>query len=145
MGRSLSGRVEFAAAREVVFDYLVDPRNRAQWQSSLARVSHVDGEPRVGQTWVDETRAGIKPTMRTTELDRPRRWSESGTWRFVTADLALAFYDRPDGGCTVAFEFAIRALGPLGVAASFVSRRAVSADLRRAARVLEPGGWSHNS
>ena len=53
-------------------------------------VSEVDGEPRVGQTWVDETKPGLKPRMRTTELDRPSRWSESGTWRFVAR--------RPDPG-----------------------------------------------
>ena len=75
--------------REPAFDYLVDPRRRPEWQSSLRRVSEVDGEPRVGQTWVDETKPGLKPRMRTTELDRPARWSESGTWRFVRADLTL--------------------------------------------------------
>jgi hypothetical protein len=129
------GRVEFGVAREAAFDYLVDPRNRPEWQSSLARVSAVDGEPRVGQTWVDETRPGLKPRMRTTELDRPRVWSESGSWRFVRADLSLSFYDAPRG-CTVSYRFRIRALGPVGLAVSALSVRAVGADLRRAARIL---------
>jgi len=134
--REFGGRVEFGVAREVAFDYLVDPRNRAEWQSSLARVSAVDGEPRVGQTWVDETRPGLSSRMRTTELDRPRLWSESGTWRFVRADLTLSFYDAPRG-CTVSYRFRIHALGPVGLAASALSSRAVGADLRRAARILE--------
>ena len=133
--REFGGRVEFGVAREVAFDYLVDPRNRPEWQSSLARVSAVDGEPRAGQTWVDETKPGLKPRMRTTELERPRLWSESGTWRFVRADLSLAFYDAP-GGCTVSYRFRIHALGPAGLAASALSVRAVAADLRRAARIL---------
>jgi hypothetical protein len=135
VAREFGGLVEFAVSREVVFDYLVDPRHRPEWQSSLARVSAVDGEPRVGQTWVDETRPGLKPRMRTTELDRPRRWSESGTWRFVRADLSLAFYDAPRG-CTVSYRFRIHALGPVGLAASVLSVRAVGADLRRAAGIL---------
>ena len=139
MPRDFGGRVEFAVAREVAFDYLVDPWHRPEWQSSLTRVSAVDGEPRRGQTWVDETRPGLKPSMRTTELDRPRRWSESGTWRFVRADLSLSFYDSPRG-CTVSYRFRIHALGPLGLAASVLSVRAVGADLRRAARILSGGG-----
>ena len=60
--RRFGGRVEFACDRETAFDYLVDPRRRPEWQSSLRRVSEVDGEPRVGQTWVDETKPGLKPT-----------------------------------------------------------------------------------
>ena len=71
--RRFGGRVEFACDRETAFDFLVDPRRRPEWQSSLRRVSEVDGEPRVGQTWVDETKPGIKPRMQTTELDRPSR------------------------------------------------------------------------
>ena len=94
----------FGVPREVAFDYLVDPRNRAEWQSSLARVSEVDGEPRLGQTWVDETKPGLKPLMRTTELERPSHWSETGTWRFVRADLTLDLAEAP-GGCTVAYRF----------------------------------------
>jgi hypothetical protein len=133
--RGPGGRVKFPCDRETAFDYLVDPRRRPEWQSSLRRVSDVDGEPRVGQTWVDETKPGIKPRMRTTELDRPARWSESGTWRFVRAELTLDLAEAP-GGCTVTYRFRIRALGPLGALASWISAPAVRADLRRAASRL---------
>jgi hypothetical protein len=133
--RDLGGRVGFTVTRQVAFDYLVDPRHRPEWQASLARVSAIDGEPRVGQTWVDETKLGLRPRMRTTRLDAPRRWSESGTWRFVRADLTLEFAEAADG-CTVAYRFRIHALGPLGLAATAVSVPAVRADLRRAARIL---------
>jgi uncharacterized protein YndB with AHSA1/START domain len=139
MAREDGGTVAFAVPREVAFDYLVDPRRRPEWQSSLRRVSAVDGEPRVGQTWVDETRPGIKPRMRTTELDRPSRWSESGTWRFVRADLTLDLTQTPTG-CSVGFRFRIHVLGPLGVAATALSRPVVRADLRRAARLLAARG-----
>jgi hypothetical protein len=131
--------VQFVCDRETAFDYLVDPRRRPEWQSSLRRVSEVDGEPRVGQTWVDETKPGIKPRMRTTELDRPAHWSESGTWRFVRADLTLDLAETPTG-CTVDYRFRVHALGPLGVAATAVSVPAVGADLRRAARLLAAQG-----
>jgi hypothetical protein len=133
--RRFGGRVEFSCDRETAFDYLVDPRRRPEWQSSLRRVSDVNGEPRVGQTWVDETKPGIKPRMRTTELDRPARWSESGTWRFVRAELTLDLAEAP-GGCTVDYRFRIHALGPLGALASRISAPAVGADLRRAASRL---------
>ncbi len=137
--RRFGGRVEFSCDRETVFDYFVDPRRRPEWQSSLRRVSEVDGEPCVGQTWVDETKLGIKPRMRTTELDRPVRWSESGTWRFVRADLTLDLAETPTG-CSVDYRFRIHALGPLGLAATAVSAPAVGADVRRAARLLAGRG-----
>jgi hypothetical protein len=133
--RQFGGRVEFRCDRETAFDYLVDPRRRPEWQSSLRRVSEVDGEPRVGQTWVDETRPGIKPRMRTTELDRPARWTESGSWRFVRAELTLDLAEAPTG-CTVDYRFRVHALGPLGALVSVISVPAVGADLRRAASKL---------
>jgi len=131
-----SGTVRFAVPADVAFDYLVDPRNRPAWQSSLRRVEDVDGEPRVGQTWTDVTKPGLRPAMTTTELDRPTRWTESGTWRFVRADLTLVFAPVTDSSCDVTFSFEFFGLGPLGPAVSAVSRPAVGADLRRAARLV---------
>jgi len=121
---------------QVAFDYLVDPRNRATWQSSLRRVEQVDGEPRPGQTWTDVTRPGLRPAMRTDVLDRPRLWSESGTWRFVRADLTLRFDAVGEAACDVHYRFRIHALEPLGLGASVLSLPAVRADLRRAATIL---------
>jgi hypothetical protein len=125
----------------VAFDYLVDPRNRPAWQSSLARVDDVDGEPRVGQRWTDVTRPGLRPAMETTELDRPRRWSERGTWRGFSAGLTLRLV--PAGaGCEVAFDFGVRGRGPLAPVAAVLTRLAVPAvraDLRRAADNLSRG------
>ena len=135
MVREATGTVAFGVPREVAFDYLVDPRHRTEWQSSLRGVSAIDGEPRVGQTWVDETRPGLQPWMRTTELVRPARWSETGTWRFVRADLTLVFAEAPDG-CSVDYRFRIHLLGPVGWGLSVLSRPAVGADLRRAAAIL---------
>ena len=123
--------VAFPVPREVAFDYLVDPRNRPQWQSSLARVDGVTGEPRVGQTWVDVTRPGLRPRMETTELDRPRRWTERGTWHGVVATLTLDFAETATG-CDVTASFEIARL--LRVPALL----AVRSDLRRAAGRLQP-------
>jgi hypothetical protein len=123
--------VSFPVPCEVAFDYLVDPRRRAEWQSSLARVEGVDGEPRVGQTWTDVTRPGLRPRMETTELDRPRRWTERGTWRGITATLTLDFAETATG-CDVTATFAIAR--PLRTPALW----AVRSDLRRAAGRLQP-------
>jgi hypothetical protein len=136
MTREPGGTVRFEVAAETAFDYLVDPHHRPEWQSSLRRVEDVDGQPRVGQTWTDVTKPGLRPAMETTVLERPRLWAESGTWRFVRADLTLRFTPMGDEACDVHFRFRIHALGPLGLAASALSVPAVRGDLRRAARLL---------
>ena len=136
MARDLGGTVRFGVPVGEAFEYLVDPLNRPAWQSSLRRVEDVDGEPRVGQTWTDVTKPGLRPAMRTTALDRPRLWAETGTWRFVRADLMLMFEPVGRAACDVGFEFRIRALGPLGLVATAFSVPAVRGDLRRAARIL---------
>ena len=136
MARTFGGTVRFDVPAEVAFDYLVDPHRRPEWQSSLRRVEGVMGEPRVGQTWTDVTKPGLRPAMETTVLERPRLWAESGTWRFVRADLTLRLEPVGADACDVRFDFRIHALGPLGLAASLGSVRAVGADLKRAARLL---------
>ena len=136
MARALEGSVRFGVPVAVAFDYLVDPQHRPEWQSSLRRVEDVEGEPRVGQTWTDVTKPGLRPAMRTTVLERPRLWAESGTWRFVRAGLTLRFEPVGADACEVHFRFRIHALGPLGLAASVASKPAVRADLRRAAGIL---------
>lgn len=130
--------VAFDVPVEVAFDYLVEPRNRPEWQSSLRRVEHVHGDARVGQTWVDVTGPGLRPAMETTRLDRPSVWTERGTWRRVEATLTLGF--APAGeGCLVTAEVSVggpgvwRLLGPLVARAADL---AVPGDLRRAARIL---------
>ena len=136
MARRLGGTVRVDVAREAAFDYLVDPHRRPEWQSSLRRVEDVDGHPRVGQTWTDVTKAGLRPAMETTVLERPRLWAESGRWGFVRAELTLRLEPVGDDACDVHFRFRIHALGPLGFAATAVSVPAVGADLRRAASIL---------
>jgi hypothetical protein len=126
--------VAFPVPREVAFDYLVDPRNRTEWQSSLARVIDVDGEPRVGQTWVDVTRAGVRPRLETTELDRPRRWTERGTWRGFAATLTLDLAETPSG-CDVTATVSLSGPRPLVAPLRLLAPYAVRADLRRAAHL----------
>jgi uncharacterized protein YndB with AHSA1/START domain len=130
--------VHFGVPAEVAFDYLVDPRHRPEWQSSLRRVEHVDGDPRVGQAWVDVTGPGLRPAMETTALDRPTRWTERGTWRGVTATLTLRF--APEGaGCLVTAEASVTGRGPIRLLGPVIERSAalaVPGDLRRAAEIL---------
>ena len=122
----------------MAFDYLTDPHHRPEWQSSLARVEEVDGEPRVGQTWVDVTRPGMRPMMETTELDRPYRWTEVGTWRGFSATLTLTFVETT-GGCDVEPTMVLRGRGltaPVGRALGLLAPYAVRSDLRHAASRL---------
>lgn len=135
----LGGTVAFPVDPATAFDYLSDPAHRAEWQSSLRRVEDVAGRPGAGQTWTDVTVPGLRPAMRTTVFERPTRWSESGTWRFVTAELTLTFTAVAER-CYVGFAFRIRALGPVGLLATALSVPPVRADLRRAARILAERG-----
>lgn len=127
--------VRFPVSCEVAFDYLTDPRHRADWQSSLARVEDICGEVRVGQTWTDVTKPGLRPRMETTELDRPYRWTERGIWRGFAATLTLTLAATPTG-CDVTPSISLNGAGPLtplawalGLAAPY----AVRSDLRHAA------------
>ena len=134
-------RVPMPVPPEVAFDYFVDPRRRPEWQSSLARVEGVTGEPRVGQTWVDVTKPGPRPVMETTELDRPRRWTERGTWHGISAVLTLEFSPAA-GGCEVAYTMRLDGRGPLVLvtaALNLIAPLAVRADLSRAAGILSRG------
>ncbi|MFL6060928.1 MAG: SRPBCC family protein [Marmoricola sp.] len=127
--------VDFAVPAEVAFDFLIDPRNRPLWQSSLRRVERIHPEePVVGQTWTDVTGPGFRPAMVTTAIDRPSSWTERGTWRAVSAELTLIF--EPTGtGCRVSAETLVR--GPLvGRVLTALAPYAVRGDLARAARIL---------
>lgn len=132
-------RIRFEVPLEVAFDYLVDPHNRPEWQSSLRRVEAVDaGEPRVGQRWVDVTTPGLRPQMETTILDRPNTWTEVGSWHGIDAILTLDFVAEGPGAL-VTPTFRVRGSGvvrPLALAADRVAIFAVLPDLRRAARIL---------
>lgn len=130
--------MHFDVTPEVAFDYLVDPRNRPEWQSSLVRVEDVTGEPQVGQRWVDVTKPGLRSVMETTELDRPNRWSEKGTWRGLSAVLTLEFAPAP-GGCEVEFAMKLDGPGlirPVALLLNAVSPLAVRSDLKRAEGIL---------
>lgn len=123
---------------DVALAYLADPVNRPEWQSSLRRVELVDaGPPHVGQRWHDHTAVGLVAQMRTTELTATT-WSESGTWRGITADLTLRL--EPHGtGSRVHVEFSVRGRGPwapVGAAAGLAGLPAVRADLAGAGRLL---------
>ena len=127
---------------EVAYDYLADPRNRPEWQSSLRGVEMLDeGEPRVGMRWRDLTVARIRPEMVITAMEPPRLWAETGTWHAVAADLTLEV--APVAGtarsCEVTAAFEVRAGGPLapvGWVATAAGLPAVRSDLRRAGRLL---------
>jgi hypothetical protein len=135
-----STTLRYAVPVHDAFAYLADPRHRPEWQSSLRRVELLDeGEPRVGQRWVDHTAVGMAPRMEITELEPDVLWAETGRWRAIEADLTLRFAPHRDG-CSVDVEFEVRgpgALRPVGWAASAAGLLAVRSDLRRAGRILE--------
>jgi Polyketide cyclase / dehydrase and lipid transport len=138
----------FDVPAETAFDYLADPRNRPEWQSSLRGVEMLDeGVPRIGMRWRDLTAPGLKPTMVITVLDRAAVWAERGTWRGFEATLMLEFAeDRATSGvpgCVVTTTFRVSGKGilrPVGALTSGVAPYAVRGDLKRAARILSARG-----
>ena len=131
--------VLFSCSPEVAFRYLVEPRNRPQWQSSLRAVDLLDaGEPHVGMRWRDVTWPGLRPRMELTRMEPFRLWTERGTWGSVSAELTLHFV-AAGGGTRVEAEMSLGGDGLGRLAAAVAGRmapRAVEADLRRAARLL---------
>ena len=133
--------IRFPVPCAEAYDYLIDPANRAAWQSSLTGVEDVLGENGVvGQSWTDITTAGVHPHMELSDADRPHRWAERGTWRAFSATLTLTF--TPAGtSCDVTATMEVRARGvarPLGIALNRLAPLAVRSDLKRAAKLLEP-------
>ncbi|WP_439028770.1 SRPBCC family protein [Gordonia terrae] len=135
--------VEFDAPIDVVFDYLADPSNRPQWQSSLRRVDDLhqigDRAGGLGTSWTDVTVVpGVAPRMEVTACEPGRTWREIGRWRSVDAVLTLTFEER-DLGTGVHAEAVLTVPAVVGLVLSagrWPAARAVRADLERAARVL---------
>ena len=124
----------------MAFDYLGDPRNRPEWQSSLLSVTLGDRDeaPHLGQKWRETTMVGVRPRMEITRFERPTVWTEVGRWQGVEATLELAFEER-NAGCRVVAEGVISGRGPYAVPAAVAGRLAglaIGADLRKAARIM---------
>lgn len=125
----------------MAFDYLGDPRNRPEWQSSLLSVTLADrdDEPHLGMTWRETTMVGVRPRLEITRFERPSVWAEVGRWHGVEATLVLAFEERT-AGCRVVAEGEITGRNVYAAPAALAGRLAglaVGADLRKAARILD--------
>ncbi|MFC8315709.1 SRPBCC family protein [Gordonia sp. NPDC057258] len=144
--------VSFDAPIDVTFDYLADPTNRPEWQSSLRRIDDLrpigDRAGDVGTSWTDVTVVpGVSPRMEVTACESRRRWQEIGWWRSIDAVLTLTFAERDgggrDGGTDVHAEavLTVPAIGRLLLTATrWPAAQAVRADLERAARLLAGRG-----
>lgn len=131
--------VDFTAAPAQVFDFLGEPANRAQWQSSLRKVEMITAGPvGLGTRWHDVTWPGVRPLMEITVFEPHVRWAEQGTWRGLSVDLTLDFI--PLGtGTTVRGTASAYAPGwrrPLGLGLDLMGPAAARDDLRRATRIL---------
>lgn len=131
--------IEFGVPREVAFDFLIDPRNRIQWQSSLRRVEEAHPmPPQVGTAWREAAMGEFVSEMRLTAVDRPHRWAEEGTSRGFRLNLVLTFDESP-GGCIVTSDVDLTGQGRTRLVARVLARafpHAVRRDLEYAARIL---------
>lgn len=132
-----------AAPREVVYDYLADPRNRPEWQASLRRVDLLDeGPPRVGTRWVDRVYGAPPFHLRITAMAPGEVWAEVGSSGPFTAYGTLLFEDAGrDGVPGTMVRCIARVTGrgnarPLAPFATGIAAVLVRNDLRRAARLL---------
>jgi hypothetical protein len=143
-------RVDFSTAVDmphspkVAFTYLVEPRNRPEWQASLlsVRLDDRDGEPAVGLTWQDTTVVGVKPRLEITELVPYRLFAERGRWGGVEGVLTLRFV-ATGKGCRVDAAGHVEGSGPWSAAvraAGLLADRSLRSDLERASRILTDRG-----
>ena len=144
--------LELPVPPRTAFDYLADPRDRPEWQSSLRSVRLIDtGPPREGMRWVDETAVGARPRLEISEMispgadGGPGTWTEVGWWRFLRARLRLTFAPAGEGtrtllGVDVDVASAWPWL-PVRLVLQALAPGAVRADLRRAARILRIRSW----
>jgi uncharacterized protein YndB with AHSA1/START domain len=129
---------------KVAFTYLVDPRNRPEWQASLVSV-RLDGredQPAVGMTWRDTLFVGVKPRMEITELVPYRLFVERGRWGGIEMLLELRFV-ATGTGCRLRAEGRLEGSGPWAAAAragGLVASRSIKGDLERASRILADRG-----
>nr|WP_301538968.1 SRPBCC family protein [Nocardioides sp. zg-1230] len=133
--RRFTATVELPHSAEQAFTYLVDPRRRPEWQSSLLSTDvPEDEEPHLGQTWTELTVVGVRPSLEVVEFVPFRSWAERGTWRGVEASLRLRFTGTRDG-CRVVAEGEVSGAGMYAVAArssGLLAGRAIAADLKTA-------------
>jgi hypothetical protein len=143
--------VRVAAPLPEVYDYLAEPRNRPEWQSSLRSVELLtEGPLGVGTAWVDRTTAGVNPRMEIIGLvppgsgsGEPVTWSEAGEWRGIRAMLTLTFEpaeDDPQATCVWGVVDILSGpvwLLPLRSVLRLLAPAAVRSDLHRAARIIE--------
>ena len=139
-----STTVDLPHPPKVLFTYLVEPRNRPEWQASLlsVRLDDRDAEPAVGLTWQDTTVVGVKPAMEITELVPYRVFAERGRWAGVEGSLTMRFVGTAKG-CRLTAEGYVEGSGAYAVAArgaALVAGRSVRADLHRASRILTDRG-----
>ncbi|WP_028659891.1 hypothetical protein [Nocardioides insulae] len=162
-----STAVRIPAPPRATFDFLAEPRNRPQWQSSLRTVEALtDGPTGVGTRWLDRTAIGAAPRLEITAMRPPSGttgagvWSETGHWRGLTASVTLEFLPVPteptgssgSGGSgrltdpaaatDVVVRLEVTGAGVWRVPAMILrllAPPALRADLRRAARLLATG------
>lgn len=66
---------------EEIFDYVVDPANRTEWQESCLEIRNVSRGPiGLGTTWTEKQKIGgriVEYKVQITEFSRPKRWAMS--------------------------------------------------------------------
>ncbi len=136
--------VDLPHSPRVAFTYLIEPRNRPQWQASLlsVRLDERDAEPAVGMKWRDTTMTGVKPRMEITELVPYRVFAEVGRWGGIEGLLTMRFVATATG-CRLTTEGTITGSGPWAIAvraAGLLAAKSVRSDLLRASRILSDTG-----
>lgn len=145
-GRTHSFELWLPQSPPVLFAYLVEPRNRPEWQSSLRSVDLIDeGDPHEGMSWVETTSVGIRPHMEIVELAPFRVFTEVGEWRGVEGRLTLRFLGQR-GGSRVRVEVELSGSGAWRIVANtagWLSERAIRRDLETASANLRGASRAH--
>jgi uncharacterized protein YndB with AHSA1/START domain len=108
---------------DAVFDYLSDPDNRPQWQSSLQAIERVDeGPPRLGTRWREAPPLLGTFDMEIVEFETNRRWAEQLSGRSAVGRVTLEFSSEGSDGTTLRVRGEIQLRGPYRLGEPLVAR-----------------------
>ncbi len=133
--------IELPGTRELLFDYLGDPRNRMAWQSSLIwlRLDDEKAAPAKGVSWTEKAQGFGEFQMRISEYERPTRWAEAGFSDKHSMSLTLDFEPGKKQGMTkVVVTIELKLSGLLkgfGWASKALLQPLMSLDLKKAAQL----------
>ena len=131
--------VTLHAPQKVLYDYLGNPANRSEWQSSIIDLEVLTpGPTEVGTRWREQAKGFGEFEMHISEMEPPNIWAERGSSNRGSMMLRLVFSSEDEARTHLRVEVELNLKGVLGLlqyGAPLVLAPLMKADLRRAAQL----------